>query len=534
MASEGTSCLSEKERARQLDTILGFGNYQWFQVWVLQTLIAIIGAINYYHVVFLVSDPPEWGCRDEDAEKCNTSPNMTEANDICGGGEVIFNTSHQNYIYSLSVEHQWLCSSKVRGPWVISATYVGTIINSLTFGQLVDKWGRKPIFHITNFTFLLCRLVSFHVTDHYWAFLILTALGTSFFPVGVRAGYTIIAELCDDRARKYAFISGWVWWVIGLAILPFLAKWTANWYLLGLATTLCNLILVAIYPFLPESPRWLLAQGRHAEAAAIITNMRRINKDEELPNLEERLRELMPVRETGSTERATLTAFVRRASLFRVGLSLATIWCVNDYFYIAGSMNVENLAGDMFVNFSLLSLTELPSVFIGQFLIDRFGRRWVHLCCMAITTLAFAVICLLAGDKSLGLAVIVLSILSKFASNVGWFIMWVQCVEVFPTPLRGTGMNLCVMISTVVSMTGPFVVDLGSTDLRYPFLIFTGLGVIGIFMTSLVPETKDVPLPERNEDVDKMVKNFRYFEFRPWLREERNSGEEQIGLKRKE
>ena len=85
---------------------------------------------------------------------------------------------------------------------MISATYVGTIINSLTFGQLVDKWGRKPIFHITNFTFLLCRwehklcpyalsslrLVSFHVTDHYWAFLILTALGTSFFPVGVRAG----------------------------------------------------------------------------------------------------------------------------------------------------------------------------------------------------------------------------------------------------------------------------------------------------------------------------------------------------------
>ena len=53
------SCLSEKERARQLDTILGFGNYQWFQVWVLQTLIAIIGAINYYHVVFLVSDPSQ-------------------------------------------------------------------------------------------------------------------------------------------------------------------------------------------------------------------------------------------------------------------------------------------------------------------------------------------------------------------------------------------------------------------------------------------------------------------------------------------
>ena len=104
-----------------------------------------------------------------------------------------------------------LPSQKVKGPWVISATYVGTILNSLVFGTLVDKWGRRPMFHITNITFIVCRckaffplsnsihtflylkpfhprLISFHVSSHYWAFLVLTALGTSFFPVGVRAG----------------------------------------------------------------------------------------------------------------------------------------------------------------------------------------------------------------------------------------------------------------------------------------------------------------------------------------------------------
>ena len=50
---------------------------------------------------------------------------------------------------------------------------------------------------------------------------------------------------------------------------------------------------------------------------------------------------------------------------------MSIIWSVNDYFYIAVSLNAENLAGNMFVNFSLLSLTELPSVFIGQFLIGK-------------------------------------------------------------------------------------------------------------------------------------------------------------------
>ena len=46
-----------------LDSVLGFGNYQHFQVWIIQSLIAIIGALNYYHLVFMVSDPPEPGTK---------------------------------------------------------------------------------------------------------------------------------------------------------------------------------------------------------------------------------------------------------------------------------------------------------------------------------------------------------------------------------------------------------------------------------------------------------------------------------------
>ena len=53
---------------------------------------------------------------------------------------------------------------------------------------------------------------------------------------------------------------------------------------------------------------------------------------------------------------------------YRVFGSMALIWAVNDYFYIAGSLNAENLPGNLFTNFSLLALTELPSVFVGQFL----------------------------------------------------------------------------------------------------------------------------------------------------------------------
>jgi hypothetical protein len=49
-------------------------------------------------------------------------------------------------------------------------------------------------------------------------------------------------------------------------------------------------------------------------------------------------------------------------------------------------LNAVNLAGSVFLNFALLALTEMPSVFVGQFTIDRLGRRWCHFACMFLTT----------------------------------------------------------------------------------------------------------------------------------------------------
>ena len=65
---------------------------------------------------------------------------------------------------------------------------------------------------------------------------------------------------------------------------------------------------------------------------------------------------------------------------------------VNDFIYVAGQMNVENLAGNQFVNFALVAFTELPSVFIGEFLMNRFGRRWCQFFFLSLTTLCYVCI----------------------------------------------------------------------------------------------------------------------------------------------
>ncbi len=72
---------------------------------------------------------------------------------------------------------------------------------------------------------------------------------------------------------------------------------------------------------------------------------------------------------------------------------------VNDFFYIGGQMNVENLAGNQFVNFALVALTETPSVFLGEYICNRIGRRWSHVLCMVLTTALYAIITMISNGE---------------------------------------------------------------------------------------------------------------------------------------
>ena len=70
---------------------------------------------------------------------------------------------------------------------------------------------------------------------------------------------------------------------------------------------------------------------------------------------------------------------------------------------------------------------------------DKFGRRWMHVLCMVLATLPLLLSIFVVNSPNLAGLLVGLTIASKTASNVGWFIMWVQAIEIFPTPLRNTG-----------------------------------------------------------------------------------------------
>ena len=80
--------------------------------------------------------------------------------------------------------------------------------------------------------------------------------------------------------------------------------------------------------------------------------------------------------------------------------------------YSAGQLNSGNLAGNQFVNFSIIALTEMPSCFVGAFLIWKIGRRWSHVLCMMFAALPNLAIIGLIGNEA-NSDVTVLAVISR-------------------------------------------------------------------------------------------------------------------------
>ena len=65
-------------------------------------------------------------------------------------------------------------------------------------------------------------------------------------------------------------------------------------------------------------------------------------------------------------------------------------------------------------------------------------------------------------DPSLGWLVTTLAIIAKTVSNVGWFINYVQNMELFPTCARISGMSLTAGVAMIVGAAAPYVIFLVS------------------------------------------------------------------------
>ena len=150
---------------------------------------------------------------------------------------------------------------------------------------------------------------------------------------------------------------------LGMAALPLVAWLCRSWFIIGLLTSAPGFLLFLYYKVLPESPRWLVSQGRANEAAEIIMNIARINKTEDQitrSELDSMLAQLVPKQEKRKKRIGFWTLF-SRGRIAKNTFMLTISWSMNILVYYGITLNTTQMAGNQFVNFFILSVSSNPA-----------------------------------------------------------------------------------------------------------------------------------------------------------------------------
>jgi MFS family permease len=162
--------------------------------------------------------------------------------------------------------------------WAASAYVGGAVLGALFFGRLADRLGRKRMFLVTLAVYLFATvLTAFSFNLASFAF---CRFLTGF---GIGGEYAAINSAIDEliparvRGRVDLAINGSFWigaaLGAGLSVVlldPRFVDPGLGWRLaFGLGGVL-GIAILLVRRHVPESPRWLLAHGRHDEAEAIV------------------------------------------------------------------------------------------------------------------------------------------------------------------------------------------------------------------------------------------------------------------------
>jgi sugar porter (SP) family MFS transporter len=286
--------------------------------------------------------------------------------------------------------------SKLQLGWSVASLALAASFAMMAAGPLSDRFGRRPVLRLAATLFAVSALASALATS-FSALVIARMIGGLGVGMALIIAPMYIAEISPARDRgrmvsfnqlnivvgiSAAFFSNYLILKLGQsqaewAMALRLDEWNWRW-MLGLETVPAVLYFLFLY-LVPESPRWLIMQGRDKQALDI---MRRAS------GFKQASADLVQISASIAADRSRPGTHLPLAALFSrpmrlvlaIGLTVAVvqqITGINAVFFYAPMIFEQSGTGTdaAFMQAVLVGLTNLAFTLLAMVLIDRIGRR---------------------------------------------------------------------------------------------------------------------------------------------------------------
>ena len=362
----------------------------------------------------------------------------------------------------------------------LSLTFVGMTLGSLITGFVGDRFGRRFTYQINLLIFGLASLAAAFAQDMGQLIVCRFVQGLG-LGAEIVVGYSTLTEFVPPktRGRWLAFMAFLV--VAGFpvtALLSYLIIPVWGWRPMFVIAGIGSLIVWYLRKNLPESPRWLEAQGRSAEAEAL---MQSIEKE-----VAAGVGALPPAAKPTAVPQLTASAMLRPPILQRMIVGSWALITINTLifgfviflpqFFLRQGLTIANSLGYTLV----LSIASLLGCALGAYLSDSIGRRWSIIGASIVTIIAGWTYARFnaASDPATVLSVGFVLIVAIYVQTA--LLFGVYTPELFPTEIRLRANGICNTFGRGATVVSPFIVGALMASYQLPGVVWLMIGLVVI------------------------------------------------------
>jgi putative MFS transporter len=388
----------------------------------------------------------------------------------------------------------------------VAATFTGLFIGTFVFGFVADKYGRRTIFTFSMLAYCAATLVmcfqNSGVEVCLWRLVAGIGIGVELVTID-----TYIAELVPKHIRGRAFAVNQTIQFAVVPIVAFLAYVLVpmqpfgydGWRFVVLIGSIGALFVWFLRRGIPESPRWLIQQGRIAEAAAVTAQIE-AGVRADLGGVS------LPVPAEHSVERAEAAGSF--AEIWSAPYRTRTLMLMVFQFFqtfgfygfaawvptLIAQQTGINLSASLQYSF-IIAIASPFGPLLAYTFADKFERKWQLVgaaCCVGIFGVLFSF-------QASMVLLIIFGVLITLSNNVMSYAFHGYQSELFPTRVRARAIGFTYSFSRISTVFASFIIAffLQSAGTKGVF------GLIAFAMTMVVlsigifgPRTREMELEQ--------------------------------------